>query len=102
MSLDPLGAKRFVELELALRHLDLLAFSPYSGKYAGYELARGQLDTSLKLKLDGNQLEAADLITLNQFTFGAPVESPDATKLPVRLGVALLKDLDGKIVIDVR
>jgi len=29
------------------------------------------------------------------------VASPEATKLPVRLGVALLKDIDGNIVIDV-
>ncbi len=40
--------------------------------------------------------------TLNQFTFGDPVKSRDATGLPVRPGVALLlKDIDGKIVIDV-
>ena len=40
-------------------------------------------------------------ITVNQFTFGEPVQSPDATGLPVRLGVALLKDANGQIVIDV-
>jgi hypothetical protein len=51
--------------------------------------------------VDGKKIDAANVITLNQFTFGAPVKSPDATGLPVRLGVALLKDLDGKIVIDV-
>ncbi len=39
-------------------------------------------------------------MTLNQFTFGAATNSPEATGLPVRLGVALLKDTEGKIVID--
>jgi hypothetical protein len=37
---------------------------------------------------------------LDQLTFGARVESPDATKLPVLLAVALLKDRRG--VIDIR
>ena len=40
------------------------------------------------------------MVTLNQFTFGSATNSPEATGLPVRLGVALLKDLDGNIVID--
>lgn len=99
--LDPLGARKFVDLKIDFRNADLLPLSPYSGKYAGYELARGQLSLDVQAKLDGKQLDATNVITLNQFTFGAPVESPAATKLPVRLGVALLKDLNGQIVIDV-
>lgn len=99
--LDPLGAKKFVDLKIGFKNVDLLPLSPYSGKYAGYELARGQLNVDVQAKLDGKQLDASNVITLNQFTFGAPVESPAATKLPVRLGVALLKDLNGQIVIDV-
>ncbi|HEY0862474.1 MAG TPA: DUF748 domain-containing protein [Lacunisphaera sp.] len=99
--LDPLGAKKFVDLKIDFKNVDLLPLSPYSGKYAGYELARGQLNVDVQAKLDGKQLDANNVITLNQFTFGAPVESPAATKLPVRLGVALLKDLNGQIVIDV-
>ncbi len=99
--LDPLGVKKFVDLKVDFRNVDLVPLSAYSGKYAGFELARGQLSLDVKARLDDRQLDAANVITLNQFTFGAPVESPDATKLPVRLGVALLKDMDGKIVIDV-
>lgn len=99
--LDPLGVKKFVDLKVDFKNVDLLPLSAYSGKYAGYELARGQLNLDVKAKLDDKQLDASNVITLNQFTFGAPVESPDATKLPVRLGVALLKDMNGQIVIDV-
>jgi len=99
--LDPLGTKKFVDLKVDFRNVDLLPLSPYSGKYAGYELARGQLNLDVKAKLDDRRLDATNVITLNQFTFGAPVASPDATSLPVRLGVALLKDTEGRIVIDV-
>jgi hypothetical protein len=99
--LNPLGAKKFMDLKVDFKNVDLQPFSPYSGKYAGYELARGQLNLDVKAKLNDRALDATNVITLNQFTFGAPVASPVATKLPVRLGVALLKDANGRIVIDV-
>jgi len=53
-----------------------------------------------KIVVDGERVDTTNVVTLNQFTFGAASGSPDATKLPVRLGVALLKDPAGKIVID--
>ncbi|HEY4248222.1 MAG TPA: DUF748 domain-containing protein [Lacunisphaera sp.] len=99
--LDPLGAKKFVDLKIDVRNVDLQPVSPYSGKFAGYEIARGKLALDVKFLLDGKKIDSTEVITLNQFTFGAPTNSSDATKLPVRLGVALLKDSDGKIVIDV-
>lgn len=99
--LDPLGARKFVDLKVDFKNVDLVPLSPYSGKYAGYALARGQLNLDVRAKLDDKRLDASNVITLDQFTFGAPVASPDATKLPVRLGVSLLKDMNGRIVIDV-
>ncbi|HNC24576.1 MAG TPA: DUF748 domain-containing protein [Opitutaceae bacterium] len=98
--LDPLGAKPFVDLKVDFKNVDLLPISPYTGKFAGYELARGKLVVDTKVHVDGRQLDTTNVVTLNQFTFGAATNSKDATGLPVRLGVALLKDLDGNIVID--
>ena len=43
------------------------------------------------------QLKAKNVVMLDQFTLGEKVQSPDATKLPVKLAVALLKDRNGKI-----
>ena len=99
--LDPLGPSKSVDLKVDFANVDLLPLSPYSGKFAGYELARGKLFLDVKVLVDGKKIDTNNVITLSQFVFGRPVQSPDATKLPVRLGVALLKDLDGKIVIDV-
>ena len=99
--LDPLGANKFVDLVLDFKRVELLPMSPYSGKFAGYELARGKLGLDVKFKLEDRKISASNVVTLNQFRFGAATTSPDATKLPVRLGVALLQDADGKIVIDI-
>lgn len=98
--LDPLGAQPSVNLVVDARNVDLTPLSPYSGKYAGYELARGKMMLAVKLVVDGKKIDSNNVVTLNQFTLGNPVESPEATKLPVRLGVALLKDTNGNIVID--
>lgn len=99
--LDPLGPHKAVSLVTAVKGVDLVPFSPYCGKYAGYELARGKLLVDVNLKMADQRVDSSNVLTLQQFTFGAPTNSPDATHLPVRLGVALLKDLDGKIVLDV-
>lgn len=98
--LDPLGAHRYVGLDVGMKNVDLLPLSPYMGKYAGYELARGQLVVDSRVTVDGEKLDSTVVVTLNKFTLGSATSSPDATALPVRLGVALLKDVDGKIVID--
>ena len=81
--------------------MDLTPTSPYAGKYAGYGIAEGKLNLDLDYHLVGKKLISKNVITLDRFTFGDQVNSPDATHLPVRLAVAILKDRDGKIVLDV-
>ena len=99
--IDPLGATRTLDVKVDFKNVDLVPLSAYSGKFAGYELARGKLLLDVKINVDGSKIDATNVITLNQFTFGSQVKSAEATTLPVRLGVALLKDKDGKIVLDV-
>jgi len=80
--------------------IELSPLSPYSGKYVGYGIEKGKLSFKVKYKLDNRKLAADNKIILNQLTFGEKVESPDATKLPVLLAVALLKDRNGVIDVD--
>ena len=81
--------------------MDLTPASPYSGKFAGYRIAKGKLNLDLAYDLVGRKLESKNVITLDRFTFGDKVDSPDATHLPVRLAIALLKDRNGQILLDV-
>jgi len=98
---DPLGPAIFADAKLAVSRVDLLPISPYLGKFAGYELARGKLFVDVTAKIADRKIDMTNLVTLERFTLGRATNSPDATKLPVRLGIALLKDLDGKITLDV-
>ncbi|MEJ2170528.1 MAG: DUF748 domain-containing protein, partial [Desulfobacterales bacterium] len=97
---NPLIEKPFVDLALNFPGFDLSPFTPYSGRYLGYTLDKGQLAFSLKYKVADNKLTGQNKILLSQLTFGAPVASPQATKLPVKLAVALLKDRAGNIDLD--
>jgi hypothetical protein len=53
-----------------------------------------------RILVDGAKIDSTNRVTLNQFNFGSATASKDATKLPVRLAVALLKDVNGQIYID--
>jgi hypothetical protein len=100
-TVNPLTTNLSADLKIAVNNMDLTPASPYAGKFAGYRIAKGKLAMDLNYKIVDRKLTAKNLIVLDQFTFGEKVESPDATKLPVKLAVAVLKDRNGKIELDV-
>ena len=99
--INPLTEEKYADLAISFKNFDLTTTSPYSGKFAGYKIDKGKLFLSLKYSVSGNEFSGENGILVEQLTLGERVESPDATKLPVSLGVALLKDSDGNIELDV-
>ena len=99
--INPFSQTSTNEITISVKDVDLTPTSPYSGKFAGYRIARGKLNLDLAYEIIGKKLNAKNVITLDQFTFGEKVNSPDATHLPVRLAIAIMKDREGKIVLDV-
>ena len=99
--INPFSGTETNHLQVSVKDVDLTPASPYAAKFAGYRIAMGKLNMDLVYDLVGQKLQSKNVITLDQFTFGEKVNSPDATHLPVRLAVAILKDRDGKIVLDV-
>jgi uncharacterized protein involved in outer membrane biogenesis len=98
--INPLAKDLFLDLKVDFRDMDLSPLSPYSGRYAGYGIQKGKLTLNLKYHIEKGKLDSENKVFLDQFTFGDSVDSPDATKLPVRLAVALLKDRSGEIHLD--
>jgi len=97
----PFREDLFIDLKADLTDMDLSPLSPYSGKYVGYTIEKGKLSLDLKYKVEKKELDASNKIFVDQFTFGGKVDSPDATSLPVKLAVALLKDRNGEIHLDI-
>lgn len=98
--INPLTEEAFTDISVKFDNIDLTAAAPYSGKYVGYPIRKGKLFLDLAYKVSQKQLEAENKVAVDQLTLGEKTDSPDATSLPVPLAVALLKDRQGRIDID--
>jgi hypothetical protein len=85
---------------VTLRNLDLVALSSYSSKFIAYPVARGQLDWEISVDTSENKLSMGNAIKARQLELGDKVESPDAADVPIKLGLALLRDMSGNITIN--
>ena len=100
--INPTARPLALDIQAKASDLELAPLSPYAGKYAGYAIERGKLSMEVSYRIDADgRLEAKNQLLLNQLTFGDKIDSPSATKLPVLLAVALLKDRNGVIDINV-
>ena len=86
-----------LDMKASARDIQLSEVSAYSAKYAGYGIEKGTLSVRLSYRVQDRKLEAQNNVYLDQLTFGEKVDSPTATKLPVQFAVALLKDRNGVI-----
>ena len=100
-TLSPRMVNDATDLKVTATGIDLTPLGPYVGKYLGYQLEKGKLDLDLRYKVARRELEASNLARLDQFTLGDSTNSPDATHLPVKLALAVMRDRDGLIELDV-
>lgn len=98
--LNPLAAKKYTDVTATFRNLELTSVTPYSARFAGYRVASGKLNADLKYSINNSQLQGANKFVVDNLQLGERVESPDALKLPLDLALALLKDSDGRIDLD--
>ncbi len=98
--INPLQDDLFVDLKVKFRDMDLSPVTPYSGKYIGYTIQKGKLFFDVSYRIEKGKLDSVNNLFLDQLTLGDSVESPHATRLPVKLAIALLKDRKGEIHLD--
>ena len=98
---NPLAHDLTLDLTVAFTNTDLTAFSTYLEKYAGHPLSKGKLTINLQYSIHAKQLKAGNKFQMDHFTLGPRNDSTNATHLPVKLAVALLKDRNGQINLDV-
>ncbi|MDR1423077.1 MAG: DUF748 domain-containing protein [Azoarcus sp.] len=94
---NPFREDRLLGIEADVKDFELTDLSGYSGRYVGYGISRGKLSATLHYKIEDRKLAAENHVFLDQLTFGDAIDSPEATHLPVRLAVALLKNSRGEI-----
>ncbi len=94
---DLFAYDRHTDIDVAFRNIDLPIFNPYSGRFAGYAIAKGKLTTELHYRIDDRKLQADHHVILDQLEWGDATDSKDKVSLPVRLATSLLKDRHGVI-----
>jgi len=99
-NVTPLAPAVNTDLLVSFENIDMPEFSPYSIPFAGRKIASGRLDLKLGYAVKDSQLVGENSIVLRDFELGEKVPHPDAMNLPLGLAVALLKDANGKIAID--
>ncbi len=96
-SVNPLAPMAFVDIKAKADGIELPDLSAYSAKYTGYPITKGALTVDVHYLLDHQNLSAQNHIVIDQLTFGDKVPQPSVLNLPVRLAVAILKDPQGRI-----
>ncbi len=99
--INPLGQELYADIKLSFKDIELSPATPYAGTYLGYTVEKGKLTLELEYKISEKTLQAQNRVLIDQFTFGDEVESEQAVNLPVKLAVALLKDRNGAIKLDI-
>ena len=99
--INPLREDLFVDLKVSFKDMELSPATPYSGKYIGYVIDKGKFSFDVQYLIEKRKLDSKNSIFIDQLTLGDKIESPDATKLPVKLAIALLKDRRGQIKLDI-
>jgi hypothetical protein len=100
-TVTPLDPALNTNVRVVFENVDMPKFSAYSIPFAGQEIASGRLDLNLGYTISEGALAGENSVVLREFELGEKVEHPGAMSLPLGLAVALLKDADGRIDLDV-
>jgi hypothetical protein len=99
--LQPFEFDHYTDIGLKFENISLPIFNPYSGKFAGYNIAKGKLFTELHYLIQDRALKAEHKIRIEQLEWGEATAAKGEATLPVKFATWLLKDSHGVIDLDV-
>lgn len=99
-SLTPFDPGKSSKINVLFRNVEFPGLSPYTVKFAGRRIARGRLDVDLRYAISDGKLNGANRVVIRDIELGQKLDVPGALNLPLELAIALLKDEDGKINVD--
>jgi len=99
------GAPLYLDLAGEIRDLDLPAVNPYSDKAIAWLIKQGDLKYKFTVKVENDQLTATNQVVVSKLRVAKAKQVDDQVKarlgLPLGLIVALIKDSNGNIVLNV-
>ncbi|HEY6436221.1 MAG TPA: DUF748 domain-containing protein [Ignavibacteriaceae bacterium] len=98
--MDPFDPLAYSNIKMNFHNIELTNLTPYTVEFLGYEIESGKLSLDIAYKIDKGILTSYNKIFLNKFTLGDEYEGQEGLGLPIKLAIALLKDADGNIDLD--
>ena len=98
--INPLSSDLYTDLDVKFNNIELSTLTPYSGRYAGYAIDKGKLSLHLNYKIANRMLDGSNKLIIDQLELGTTTDSEEAVSLPLELALAILKDRNGVIDID--
>jgi hypothetical protein len=95
---DPMASS---EINVGFRSIEMPGLTPYFAEFAGYALRSGMLDLDVKYLVKERRLNGNHSIVARDLVLGDRVRDSKGPGFAVRLAVALLKDREGRINLDV-
>ena len=95
------GEQLAADVTMNFANLALVPLSPYAIKFAGYRIDQGKLALEMHYDISDGQLSGSNHAVLDQFQLGEKVPSESAISAPIELAVALLKNDQGIIDIEI-
>lgn len=100
-TMNPVTIPPFADMTANLENMNLVPMTPYSLEFIAYPIEKGSLTAEMAVKTSEWKLDADTEFVLNNFELGNYDSRPDAPNYPVKLGLSLLRGLDGSVSIDI-
>jgi uncharacterized protein involved in outer membrane biogenesis len=95
---DPMASS---EVTVEFRSIDMPGLTPYFADFAGYAVRSGVLDLDVRYLVKERRLVGSHKVIARDLVLGNRVDGTKDAPFPVRLAIALLKDKEGRINLEV-
>jgi uncharacterized protein involved in outer membrane biogenesis len=97
----PVRKNLLVDVNVKFDDVDMVQMNPYSRGILGHNIHKGKASLNLRYLIDKNKLDSQNIVVIDNITLGNQVESPDAIDLPIKAAIAVMKNRNGEIHLDV-
>lgn len=89
------------DVALDVRAVRLEPLEPYVVRFLGHRVQQGEMRGDFAYRVSAGTIDGSNRVVLDDFFLGEAVDSPDALNVPVKLALAVLRNRDGQIVLEV-
>ena len=96
-ALTPFEPKQNTDIDVIFKNLDIPKLNPYTLKFAGRSIEQGKLNVDLGYRIRQGQLQGSNNVELQKLKLGKKIDQEEDMDIPLDMAVALLKDGNGNI-----